>query len=234
MAEGRRAGGRRARRAHKTDRHVTRSQQATRSARPRNSLPASEGTRLIEFMRPTGAANPPPELSAWSTIDSPDERLRVALCELYGFYHRTERMLENLFRDESTVPLVQERFAAFRAYFAAARDTLMAGRKLRGAARRRTQAALGHAIAFSTWKSFLRGGAQRGRRRGARLRAGCSRHRRAVGARTVGEVSEGARSAETVARAAGSPGESTRADRHLRPARLTSEDLGRWPCAVSR
>jgi AcrR family transcriptional regulator len=103
-----------------------------------------------------GAANPPPELGAWSMIDDPDKRLRVALCELYGFYHRTERMLENLFRDESTVPLVQERFAAFRAYFAAARDTLMAGRKLRGAARRRTQAALGHAIAFSTWKSFIR------------------------------------------------------------------------------
>jgi AcrR family transcriptional regulator len=102
------------------------------------------------------AANPPPELGVWSTIDDPDERLRVALDELYGFYRQTELMLENLFRDETTVPLVQERFAAFRAYFAAARDTLMAGRKLRGAARRRTQAALGHAIAFSTWKSFVR------------------------------------------------------------------------------
>ena len=102
------------------------------------------------------AANPPPELGAWSTIDNPDERLRGALSELYAFYRRTEPMLENLFRDETTVPLVQERFTAFRGYFAAARDTLMAGRKLRGAARRRTQAALGHAIAFSTWKSLVR------------------------------------------------------------------------------
>jgi len=32
----------------------------------------------------------------------------------------------------------------------------MTGRSLRGAARRRTQAALGHAIAFSTWKSLVR------------------------------------------------------------------------------
>jgi AcrR family transcriptional regulator len=102
------------------------------------------------------AANPPPELGVWSTIDDPDERLRVALGELYAFYRQTDLMLENLFRDETTVPLVQERFAAFRAYLAAARDTLMAGRKLRGAARRRTHAALGHAIAFSTWKSFVR------------------------------------------------------------------------------
>jgi AcrR family transcriptional regulator len=102
------------------------------------------------------AANPPPELGAWSTIDNPDVRLRVALGELYAFYRRTEPMLDNLFRDEITVPLVQERFAAFRGYLAAARDTLMAGRKLRGAARRRTHAALGHAIAFSTWKSLVR------------------------------------------------------------------------------
>jgi AcrR family transcriptional regulator len=102
------------------------------------------------------AANPPPNLGAWSTIDSPDVRLRVALGQLYAFYRQTEPMLENLFRDETTVPLVQERFAVFRGYLAAARNTLMMGRKLRGATRRRTQAALGHAIAYSTWKSLVR------------------------------------------------------------------------------
>jgi AcrR family transcriptional regulator len=102
------------------------------------------------------AANPPPELRAWSTIEDPGERLDVALRELFGFYRRTEHMLENLFRDETTVPLVQERFAAYREYFAAARETLMAGRRLRGRAQRRTRAALGHAIAFSTWKSLAR------------------------------------------------------------------------------
>ena len=101
------------------------------------------------------AANPPPDLEAWSAIDSPDERLAVALSELYAYYRQTESMLENLFRDERTVPIVGERFAAFRGYFVAARDVLMAGRALRGAARRRTQAALGHAIAFSTWKSLV-------------------------------------------------------------------------------
>jgi AcrR family transcriptional regulator len=101
-------------------------------------------------------ANPPPHLDAWSAIASPDERLGVALGELYAFYRQTELMLDNLFRDETTMPLVQERFAAFRGYLQAARDTLMAGRRLRGAARRPTQAALGHAISFSTWKSLVR------------------------------------------------------------------------------
>jgi AcrR family transcriptional regulator len=101
------------------------------------------------------AANPPPDLEAWSAIGSPDERLGVALSELFAYYGRTESMLENLFRDERTVPIVGERLAAFRGYFVAARGVLMAGRALRGAARRRAQAALGHAIAFSTWKSLV-------------------------------------------------------------------------------
>jgi AcrR family transcriptional regulator len=101
------------------------------------------------------AANPPPDLDAWLAIDSPDERLGVALGELYAFYRRTEPMLENVFRDETTVPLVREHLTALRGYFATARDALMAGRRLRGSARRRTQAAVGHAIAFSTWKSLV-------------------------------------------------------------------------------
>jgi AcrR family transcriptional regulator len=102
------------------------------------------------------AANPPPDLGTWSAIDSPEERLDVALKDLCAYYRRTEGMLETLFRDESTVPVVRERFAAFRGYFVAAREVLMAGRSLRGAGRRRTQAAVGHAIAFSTWRSLVK------------------------------------------------------------------------------
>jgi AcrR family transcriptional regulator len=100
------------------------------------------------------AANPLPDLAAWAVIADPAERLHVALCELYAFYRRTERMLDNLFRDETDVPLVRERFSAFRGYIATAGDTLMAGRRPHGAHHRSTQAAVGHAIAFSTWKSL--------------------------------------------------------------------------------
>jgi AcrR family transcriptional regulator len=101
-------------------------------------------------------ANPPPDLAAWLMLDDPDARLAVALGELYAFYSRTEAMLENLFRDEIAVPIVGERFAAFRGYLRAARDTLMQGRRLRGAAKIHKQAAVGHAIAFSTWQSLVR------------------------------------------------------------------------------
>src|SRR5207245_7861181 len=57
------------------------------------------------------AANPYPDLDAWARIENPDERLGVALGELYAYYRRTEAMLDNLFRDETTTPLVRQRFA---------------------------------------------------------------------------------------------------------------------------
>src|SRR5882757_8321039 len=52
------------------------------------------------------AANPPPDLGAWSAIESPDERLATALRELYAYYRQTEGMLDVLFRDELVMPLV--------------------------------------------------------------------------------------------------------------------------------
>lgn len=102
------------------------------------------------------ASNPLPDIGAWLTVYDPDQRLPSALAEIYAFYARTEGMLENLFRDEVAVPMVAERFAAFRGYFDAARDALLSGRKLRGSSRRRIRGVLGHAIAFSTWKSLVR------------------------------------------------------------------------------
>ena len=65
-------------------------------------------------------------------------------------------MLENLHRDEETVPLVKERFAGFRGYLAAARDVLLRGRAERGRHRDETRAAIGHALAFPTWRSLTR------------------------------------------------------------------------------
>jgi AcrR family transcriptional regulator len=102
------------------------------------------------------AANPLPDLAAWAAIASPDERLRVALDELYAFYRRTEPMLDNLFRDETIVPVVQERFGALRGYFADAQATLTHGRELQGRSGRHTRAAIGHATNFFTWKSLVR------------------------------------------------------------------------------
>ena len=100
--------------------------------------------------------NPLPDLAGWEAVEDPDARLRAALDELYAFYRRTEEMLENLYRDERTIPTVREHFAAFHGYLSAARETLMRGHSARGRRRGRLRAAIGHALAFSTWRSLTR------------------------------------------------------------------------------
>jgi AcrR family transcriptional regulator len=102
------------------------------------------------------ASNPLPDLGRWAAIELPDERLRVALQELYAHYRRTERMMNNILRDEETMPVVKQLFSGFREYIKAAHKVLMAGRSARGAPRRRLLAATGHALAFSTWRSLVR------------------------------------------------------------------------------
>jgi AcrR family transcriptional regulator len=93
-------------------------------------------------------ANPPPDLDVWAAIGDPDERLRVALGELYAYYGRTAEMMDNLHRDEATMPTVRLFFQGFRDYLSAARDTLTSGRS------QRRRAAIGHALAYTTWRSL--------------------------------------------------------------------------------
>jgi AcrR family transcriptional regulator len=102
------------------------------------------------------ASNPPPNVFAWGEVDDPGERLESALTELYAYYRRTEGMLDKLFRDAPAVPVVDRLMGGFRELLGAATETLMRGRGLRGKARRRTRAAIGHALAFSTWQQLTR------------------------------------------------------------------------------
>jgi AcrR family transcriptional regulator len=98
-----------------------------------------------------GAANPPPDIAEWAGIEDPDARLRSALEAMYAYYRRTEAMLANLLRDVE-LPAVGPRMAGFMEYLDATCSAL-----LRGRPRRRTvRAAIGHALAFSTWRSLAR------------------------------------------------------------------------------
>jgi AcrR family transcriptional regulator len=98
------------------------------------------------------AANPAPDLGTWAAIEDPDRRLRIALEELYAYYRRTEGMMVNLYRDEALMPTVKASFSRFREYLEGAQETLMAGRR----SRKRVRTAIGHAVAFSTWRSLAR------------------------------------------------------------------------------
>jgi AcrR family transcriptional regulator len=93
-------------------------------------------------------ANPPPDLGAWAAIEDDHQRLRTALDELYPFYRRTRKMMENLFRDEEIVPTVKKMFRGYRDYMTAARDMLAAGGD------EEVRAAVGHALSFPTWRSL--------------------------------------------------------------------------------
>jgi len=102
------------------------------------------------------AANPVPDVARWATIRDPDERLRSALEELYAYYTRTERMMDNLHRDELTMPTVKRLFRGFRDYLSVAPVSLITDRRARGRVRQETLAAIGHALAFTTWRSLAR------------------------------------------------------------------------------
>jgi AcrR family transcriptional regulator len=101
-----------------------------------------------------GAENPPPDVSAWEQIGDPDERMRTALDELYAYYRGAGEMLDKLLRDEATVPMVAKLFAPYHQLLLAMTEILMQGRGLRGKARDRVRAAIGHAISFRTWQQL--------------------------------------------------------------------------------
>jgi AcrR family transcriptional regulator len=99
-------------------------------------------------------ANPRPDIRRWEEVEDPDERLALALQEMYAYYRRAGGMLDKLLRDEGSVPVVAEQFAPFHQFLATAADILMMGRSLRGNAAKRTRAAIGHALAFRTWQDL--------------------------------------------------------------------------------
>lgn len=104
------------------------------------------------------SASPPPDPEAWAAISDPDQRLRVALREQYAWFRAEEAMLGHVTRDAAVLPdlaaVVMDDDAV--AYETAMRTTLLAGRRLRGARRRRAAAAIGLALAFTTWQHLVR------------------------------------------------------------------------------
>jgi len=100
--------------------------------------------------------HPLPDLEEWSLVDDPGARLRRALTEIYAYYAETEPMLANLLRDLDVVEAVAQQFAEFLNYMELARRTLSIGRRERGQAGQRVRAAIGHGLAFTTWRSLVR------------------------------------------------------------------------------
>ncbi len=102
------------------------------------------------------AHNPPPDAERWTQIGDSESRLRSGLAELYAWYGRTEHMLERINRDATLVPEIAGPLRVRLAYLERVRDLLLQGRPERGRARSCVRAAIGHAVAFETWRSLVR------------------------------------------------------------------------------
>ncbi len=98
--------------------------------------------------------NPPPDPGSWSRVPDPRARLREALTQLYAFYGRHERMLANVTRDARLAPDLVG--VSYRALLLRMRSVLSAGWEIDRRAESVFQAALGHALDFTTWRSLVR------------------------------------------------------------------------------
>lgn len=90
-----------------------------------------------------------PDPERWATIDDPERRVRTALGEIYRFYRGGQQMLTLVHADWEQVP--QSIRDGRTAGDEAMRDLLLAAFPRRSA---RLKAALGHAMAFGTWRSL--------------------------------------------------------------------------------
>ena len=99
---------------------------------------------------------PPPDPASWVAIRDPAARLRSALLALYDYYDRGEAMIANVARDAVQVPALAPYAKRQMELIRTVRDGLVTGWSVRGAARRRLAAAIGHALRFDTWRSLVR------------------------------------------------------------------------------
>jgi AcrR family transcriptional regulator len=102
------------------------------------------------------AANPLPDPASWTQIADPEERLRVALSEVYAYHRRTEPMMANAIRDAPVHPLTREMAEPYLQLFERMRYVLATGWGVKDELLALLLAALGHALDFQTWRSLVR------------------------------------------------------------------------------
>jgi AcrR family transcriptional regulator len=98
--------------------------------------------------------NPPPDPATWAGIADPVVQLRAALSAAYDFYRRTQGMLARAEQDAPTNPVLAELMAPFAAFWDYVRDGLARAWSDADPPDRLLAAAIGHALAFTTWRSL--------------------------------------------------------------------------------
>jgi AcrR family transcriptional regulator len=100
--------------------------------------------------------NPVPEPSSWTDIADAEERLRVALSEVYAYYSGNEAMVSNVLRDAALDPIVQEIMVPFDQYWETVRDVIAGAFEASGDRHEELLGAVALAQDFQTWRTLVR------------------------------------------------------------------------------
>jgi AcrR family transcriptional regulator len=100
--------------------------------------------------------NPVPEPSSWADIADAEERLRVALSEVYAYYSRNEAMVSNVLRDAALDPIAQETMVSFYQYWETVRDVIADAFEASGERHAALLGAIALAQDFQTWRTLVR------------------------------------------------------------------------------
>jgi AcrR family transcriptional regulator len=100
--------------------------------------------------------NPVPEPSSWTGIADAEERLRVALSEVYAYYSGNEAMVSNVLRDAALDPIVQEIMVPFDQYWETVRDVIADAFEASGERHEELLGAVALAQDFQTWRTLVR------------------------------------------------------------------------------
>lgn len=115
----------------------------------------TEGEMIEACATHWASLNPLPDPERWAAVAEADERLDMALTELYAWFAETEDMMGKILRDAPLVEplgeLMEERWFAL---VAAMVDTLVAGRSVAPENRSRLRAAVRLAVDFATWRTL--------------------------------------------------------------------------------
>ena len=100
--------------------------------------------------------NPLPDPSRWAEISGPEERLRMALSEVYAWYGGNEALLTNVLRDTPLDPVLQENNVFLFRLWEAMRDTIAYAFEASGERHEALLAAIALALDLQTWRTLVR------------------------------------------------------------------------------
>ena len=100
--------------------------------------------------------NPVPEPSSWGDVADAEERLRVALSEVYAYYSGNEAMVSNVLRDAALDPTVQEIMVPFDQYLETVRDVIADAFEASDDWQEELLGAVALAQDFQTWRTLVR------------------------------------------------------------------------------